>query len=161
MGFRQSRGCSDGLAVLRATQRMAQKRAQPLYTGFVDLSAVFDHVRRSWLFTVMKQKLSRDGQACRLIQIIESLYSNTTVYMPGEKPSTAFATSSGARQGGTESPYLFCAYIDLRLWSATCEREMWNGHTMSPIPQPTDLNDAKVPVEAANTSNCSAMRTTS
>ena len=34
----------------------------------------FDHVKRSWLFTVAKKKLSSDGQTWRLIEIIEGLY---------------------------------------------------------------------------------------
>ncbi|CAH8513614.1 unnamed protein product [Schistosoma haematobium] len=74
------------------------------------LKAAFDSVDREILW----QCLSLKGVPQKYINLVKALYSNTTnrVRAYGE-PSSAFATSSGVRQGCPLSPFLFNFIIDL------------------------------------------------
>ena len=112
MGFRPGRGTTDGGFVVKRFHQIARKQKAEIYTGYIDLSSAFDHVRRDWLFKIVKATISRDGLDPRLIDIIENLYQRTTAYMSGDEKDMRFKTTSGVRQGGTESPYLFNILMD-------------------------------------------------
>ena len=74
---------------------------------FVDLSTAFDHIPRNWLFGSIKMRFPDNPP--RLFIILEQLYKQTTLTF---QESNTFATTSGVRQGGPESPFLFNLYID-------------------------------------------------
>ena len=60
------------------------------YLLFVDLTAAFDHVERSWLFKTIRKKI-KTGYDKTIIQLIECLYACTTaslVETPDEKFSS-------------------------------------------------------------------------
>ncbi len=82
----------------------------PTYALFVDLSAAFDHVERSWMFKSIKNRLP-DGFSLELVNLLETIYSNTTTSL-AETPDDIFQLSVGVRQGGPESPMLYNLYMD-------------------------------------------------
>ena len=53
-GFRSKRGTSDGIFIIKRVQQITNKMKKPTYALFVDLSAAFDHVERSWVFKSIK-----------------------------------------------------------------------------------------------------------
>ena len=106
-GFRQDRGTTDGIYNIKRIQQISNRKLQPLYLVFVDLSAAFDHIPRKWMFDSIKLRFE-NNQSSLLIDILEKLYENTSLTME----ETTFETTSGVRQGGPESPNLFNLYID-------------------------------------------------
>ena len=106
-GFRTNRGTTDAIYTVKRVQQITNRKKQPLYLLFVDLTAAFDHVPRHWMFDSIRLRLCED-QSTLLIDILEKLYQNTSLTF--EK--TTFETSIGVRQGGPESPNLFNLYVD-------------------------------------------------
>ena len=106
-GFRQNRGTADGIYNIKRIQQISNRKLQPLYLVFVDLSAAFDHLPRQWMFDSIKLRF-KDDQSSLLIDILEKLYENTSLTFE----EATFETTSGVRQGGPESPNLFNLYID-------------------------------------------------
>ena len=54
---------------------MARKQL-PIYFLYVDLSAAFDHIVRSWLWKIIRLRFPDDTDTT-LIDILESLYNDT------------------------------------------------------------------------------------
>ena len=96
-GFRTERGTSDGIFIVKSIQQITNKMKKPVYAVFVDLTAAFDHVERGWVFKSIKNRLP-EGFKLELIQILESLYSNTTTAL-AETPNDVFQLTAGVRQG--------------------------------------------------------------
>ena len=106
-GFRKNRGTTDGIYGIKRIQQITNRKKQLLFLLFVDLSAAFDHIPRNWLFGSIKMRFPDNPP--RLFIILEQLYKQTTLTF---QESNTFATTSGVRQGGPESPFLFNLYID-------------------------------------------------
>ena len=106
-GKASTRGTTDAIYTVKRVQQITNRKKQPLYLIFVDLTAAFDHVPRHWMFDSIRLRLCED-QSTLLIDILEKLYQNTSLTF--EK--TTFETSIGVRQGGPESPNLFNLYVD-------------------------------------------------
>lgn len=106
-GFRLNRGTTDGIYNIKRIQQISNRKMQPLYLVFIDLSAAFDHIPRKWLFDSIRLRFE-NNQNKLLIDILEKLYENTSLTFE----ETTFETTSGVRQGGPESPNLFNLYID-------------------------------------------------
>ena len=121
-GFRTNRGATDGIYTTKRVQQITNRKKQPLFLLFVDLSAAFDHIPRKWLFDTIKLRFPR-GQYPKIFQILEKLYSNTTLTY--EEANEMFTTTSGVRQGGPESPPLFNLYIDfvMRVFMDKCKKD--------------------------------------
>ena len=121
-GFRSDRGCTDGIYTAKRIQQITRRKKQVLYLLFVDLTAAFDHIPRKWLFETIKLRFS-EGQYPKVFQILEKLYSNTTLTY--DEANVIFMTTSGVRQGGPESPPLFNLYIDfvMRVFLERCKRD--------------------------------------
>uniref|UniRef100_A0A7M5UNA8 Reverse transcriptase domain-containing protein n=1 Tax=Clytia hemisphaerica TaxID=252671 RepID=A0A7M5UNA8_9CNID len=64
-------------------------------------------IPRKWLFDSISLRF-RNSQSPILLKILEKLYHHTSLLYEGK----VFATTSGVRQGGPESPFLFNLYID-------------------------------------------------
>ena len=108
-GFRKDRGTTEGIYTIKRIQQITDRKKQPLFLLFVDLSSAFDHVPRDWLFESIRLRFDRN-QSSPLFDILEKLYSNTTLTY--DDANRTFETTSGVRQGGPESPFLFNLFID-------------------------------------------------
>jgi len=122
-GFRTARGTTDGIFIAKSVQQITNKMKKPVYAMFVDLSAAFDHVERKWLFQSIKSRFPK-GFNPEVIQLLETLYENTTTYL-AETPNDEFKLTSGVRQGGPESPILYNLYMDyvMRIFMNQCKEE--------------------------------------
>ena len=122
-GFRSARGTTDGIFVAKSVQQITNKMKKPTFILFVDLSAAFDHVERSWLFKSIKKRFPRDTDEA-LIQLFESLYSFTTTALT-ETPDDKFELTVGVRQGGPESPMLYNLFMDfvMRIYLDACKQD--------------------------------------
>ena len=85
------------------------RKEQPLFLLFVNLSAAFIHIPRSWLFQSIRFCFPPQNSS-RKFDILEHLYENTSLTY--YEANTTFKNSSGVRQGGHESPFLFNLYLD-------------------------------------------------
>ena len=121
-GFRTDRGTPDGIYTTKRVQQITNRKKQPLYLLFVDLTAAFDHIPRKWLFDTIRLRFPK-GEYPKLFVILEKLYSNTTLTY--EEANEIFVTTSGVRQGGPESPPLFNLYIDfvMRVFLERCMKD--------------------------------------
>ena len=108
-GFRKNRGTTEGIYTIKRIQQITNRKKQPLFLLFVDLTAAFDQIPRKWLFESIRLRFAT-GQSPRLFNILEKLYINTSLTF--EEINETFNTSSGVRQGGPESPFLFNLFID-------------------------------------------------
>ena len=121
-GFRRDRGTTDGIFTAKRVQQITDKKKQPLFVLFVDLTAAFDHIPRKWLFDSIKLRF-HNGENLKLFDILENIYKNTSLTY--EESDTTFTTTSGVRQGGPESPFLFDLYVDfaMRVYKEECKKE--------------------------------------
>ena len=111
-GFRSGKGCNDGIYVLKQLQEISYQSQTKLFTCFVDLTAAYDHINRTFLFQSIRNRIPDDARTM-CIDILENLYSLTKSYLVDEDPSKdSFETTSGVRQGGNESANLFNFYLD-------------------------------------------------
>ena len=104
-GFRQGRGTTDGICIIKRVQQITEKMKIPAFVLFVDLTAAFDRVIRPWLFKSIYQRFP-GGSDQKLIKLLETLYSYTTTSL-AETPDDLFELPLGVRQGGPESPPLY------------------------------------------------------
>ena len=74
--------------IIKSIQQITNKMKKTVYAVFVDLTAAFDHVERGWVFKSIKNRLP-EGFDLELIQLLESLYSNTTTAL-AETPNDVF-----------------------------------------------------------------------
>ena len=120
-GFRSSRGTTDGIFTIKRIHQISNRKTQPLYLLFVDLTAAFDHIPRDWLFRSIKIRFPDDANL-KLFDLLEKLYSHTSLTF--HEAMTSFPVSSGVRQGGPESPLLFNLYIDyvMRVYMKKCKQ---------------------------------------
>ena len=120
-GFRSGRSTCDGIYILKQTQITAEKTEKQIYVAFIDLTAAFDHVNRSWLIQSIRNRLSHHHRNNKIVNLFEALYRFSTTELKGD-PQISFETRSGVRQGGAESPMLFNLYLDyvLRVYLNNC-----------------------------------------
>ena len=109
-GFRPGRGTTDGIFIAKSIQQITNKMKKTTYLLFVDLTAAFDHVERSWLFQSIRMRFPNESSKT-LIKLLEALYSYTTAALT-EMPDDEFQINVGVRQGGPESPMLYNLYMD-------------------------------------------------
>ena len=109
-GFRKGRGTTDGLYVLKRVHQVTDLSRKPVYLLFVDLTAAFDHVERSWLFSTITQRIPNKADR-KLFELIGSLYSCTTTAL-AQTPDDVFEVKLGVRQGGPESSMLYNLFMD-------------------------------------------------
>ena len=107
-GLCPNRGTTDGIYTVKRIHQISHRKQQPLYLLFVDLSAAFDHINdRKWLFDTIPLRFT-DKKSPIMVKILEKIYQHNSLTYEGE----SFQTSSGVRQGGPESPFLFNLYLD-------------------------------------------------
>jgi sorting nexin-29 len=120
-GFRQGRGTSDGIFMLKRVQQISKKAKKKVYALFIDLTAAFDHVNRDWMFESILQRLPNDSNK-KLFRLLQSIYAHTTTALSQDE-TDIFEIHSGVRQGGPESPMLYNLYMDyvMRVFIAACK----------------------------------------
>ena len=120
-GFRPGRGTADGIFITKRIQQISEGMKKPVYALFIDLSAAFDHINRSWLFKSISLRFPRQSDKITLIKILESIYQHTTSSL-AETPDDISELLAGVRQGGPESPPLFNLYMDfvMRVFNEEC-----------------------------------------
>jgi hypothetical protein len=91
----------------------------PIFVLFVDLSSAFDHVIRKWLFKSIYIRFPSNAN----ITCIKILENTTTAF--ADTPDDKFIISSGVRQGGPESPFLYNLLMDfvMRVFIQECKKE--------------------------------------
>ena len=122
-GFRSSRGTTDAIYITKRVQQISESMKMPVYALFIDLSAAFDHIVRSWLFKSVYVRFPKSSPQIKLIKILEAVYKHTTTSL-AETPDDIFELFSGVRQGGPESPPLYNLYMDfvMRIFNEECEK---------------------------------------
>ncbi|MEO2222612.1 MAG: reverse transcriptase family protein, partial [Candidatus Poseidoniia archaeon] len=121
-GFRQGRGTTDGIFLVKRVQQISRKTGKQVYALFVDLTAAFDHVNRNWMFKSVNQRLS-PGTNAKLFKLLESIYTYTSTALSQDEKQK-FEISTGVRQGGPEAPTLYNLYMDyvMRVFVKTCKQ---------------------------------------
>ena len=122
-GFRSARGTTDAIYITKRVQQISESMKMPVYALFIDLSAAFDHIVRSWLFKSLYLRFPKSSPQIKLIKILEAVYKHTTTSL-AETPDDIFELFSGVRQGGPESPPLNNLYMDfvMRIFNEECEK---------------------------------------
>ena len=122
-GFRQGKGTTDGIFIIKQVQHISYKRGTPVFALFVDLTSAFDHVNRDWMFKTISQRLP-PGADKKLILLLKSIYEYTTTAL-SQTPEDRFETMLGVRQGGPESPSLYNLYMDyvMRVFVQECLKQ--------------------------------------
>ena len=111
-GFRQYFGCPDAIFAMKSLQIITSRLNENLYILFVDLTAAYDWCVRTWLFQSIYNRIDpTDTETYKCVCIMEELYKRTLSNMKGEEDDY-FETTSGVRQGGSESPNLYNLYMD-------------------------------------------------
>ena len=120
-GFRQGRGTTDAIFILKRVQQICRKGKKKVYALFIDLTAAFDHVNRKWMFQSILQRLP-EGNNKKMFRILQSIYAYTTTAL-SQCDEDIFELFSGVRQGGPESPMLYNLYMDyvMRIFIAACK----------------------------------------
>ena len=122
-GFRSARGTTDAIYITKRVQQISESLKIPVYALFIDLSAAFDNIARSWLFKSVYVRFPKSSPQIKLIKILEAVYKHTTTSL-AETPDDIFELFSGVRQGGPESPPLYNLYMDfvMRIFNEECEK---------------------------------------
>jgi hypothetical protein len=121
-GFRQFFGCPDAIFSVKSIQNISSRMNKEVYVLFVDLTAAYDWCVRKWLFHSIFNRIDPKNVAMmNCVKIMEELYKKTESVMKGE--TEYFETTSGVRQGGSESPNLFNLFLDyiMRIYSNKAE----------------------------------------
>ena len=120
---RKGIGTVDAIYNLKQVHNITNAMKKPVFLLFIDLTAAFDYVVRTWLFSSISQRLENQDEN-KLFKLIESLYSLTTTAL-AQTPEDKFDVKCGVRQGGPESPMLYNLIMDyvMRLYIAECKKE--------------------------------------
>ena len=122
-GFRKDRGTVDAIYNLKQIHNITDSMKKPVFLLFIDLTAAFDHVVRSWLFSSISQR-SDNQNGSKLFELIKALYSKTTTAL-SQTPDDKFDVKCGVRQGGPESPMLYNLLMDyvMRVYIQKCKQD--------------------------------------
>ena len=121
-GFRQYFGCPDAIFSLKSIQNISSRLNKEVFVLFIDLTSAYDWCVRKWLFhTIFNRIDPANVELINCVKIIEELYKKTESMIKGE--TTYFETTSGVRQGGSESPNLFNLFLDyiMRIYNERAE----------------------------------------
>ena len=108
-GFRQSRGTTDAVFVVRQIVEKAKERRIALHWNFVDFKAAFDTIWREALWKCLRSI----GMDKVMVDLIESMYKQTecSVSVNG-KITELCKVVTGVRQGCLLSPSLFKLFLE-------------------------------------------------
>jgi hypothetical protein len=117
-GFRQGRGCTEQVHILRRLIEGAIDKNLDIYAVFIDFKKAFDSLRRSTMFSILRHY----GIPDKTVRAIKTIYNNSKsrVLVDG-KLSDEFDVTTGVLQGDTLAPFLFIIVIDFVLKNAEKE----------------------------------------
>ena len=142
MGFVSGKSTSEAVLRLKRCHQIYNRRQLALPIGLVDLSSAFDFVNRSWLWKSIRHRFPENHEGLKLIDLLEKMYDSTTNHI-GRYPQLDFSVTRGVRQGGPESPQLYCLFGDYLMRSYL--------HRAKQDPRINHLNlDYKIPEYASN-----------
>ena len=103
-GFRIGRSCIDNVFTIKQIIEKRREFNLETHMAFLDLEKAFDRVNRNQLWQI----LNRRGIPNHLIEVIKSLYRNTSIQIDtGRKILDKIYINQGVRQGCNLSPALF------------------------------------------------------
>ena len=108
-GFRQGRGCSDQIFVLRTIIEECEEWKTPLLLNFIDLKKAFDSIHRPSMWKILEFY----GIPSKIIRILASLYEGSeSCVRVGAEHTEWFNVDTGVVQGDSLSPVLFNIVLD-------------------------------------------------
>ena len=108
-GFRQGRGCSDHIFVLRNIVEQCEEWQKSMVLNFVDFRKAFDCIHRASMWKILEVY----GIPRKFINIIRSMYDGSeSCVQVGQERTEWFAVNTGVRQGDVLSPLLFNILLD-------------------------------------------------
>jgi sorting nexin-29 len=127
-GFRQGRGCTEQVHILRRLIEGAIDKNLDIYAVFIDFKKAFDSLRRSTMFSILRHY----GIPDKTVRVIKTIYNNSKsrVLVDG-KLSDEFDVTTGVLQGDTLAPFLFIIVIDFVL--KKCRKRVRRNHKITRI----------------------------
>ena len=108
-GFRNNKGCSDAIFILRQLQEKHIEWNKPLYMAFIDQEKAFDRVVRAELWKCLEER----GILGELLRAVQSLYiCSQAAVRTREGETDWFEVKCELRQGCVLSPLLFIIFMD-------------------------------------------------
>jgi hypothetical protein len=103
-GFRQGRGCTEQVHILRRIIEGAINKNIEVYIVFVDFKKAFDSLNRSTMFSILRHY----GIPAKTVGAIRAIYNNSKskVLVEG-KMSDEFEITTGVLQGDTLAPFFY------------------------------------------------------
>ena len=129
-GFRQNRGTTEQIFILRNIIEQANEWRSPIYSHFVDFEKAFDSVNRESLWNIMKSY----GIPSKMRRANKGIYEGFKCAVMEERETTEwFELRTGVKQGCVMSGFLFLLVIDWVMKRATSEARRgirWNFMTV-------------------------------
>ena len=133
-GFRQGRGCTDQIFLIRQMIEKKREFNNDLYICFIDFAQAYDSIWRKGAWGI----LGKYGIQAKYINLIKSLYNtiHAVVRIEGLE-SKEFEIQAGFRQGCILSPSLFNVILDYIL------RRLEKLGQLGKLMEPKDMEDAE------------------
>lgn len=107
-GFRKGFSTIDHIHTLDLLIEKYQEKQKTLHIAFIDYKKAFDTVSHTSIWNTLEEQ----GVNNNYIQVIKSIYSNSTGRVKLEKIGPSFPIKRGVRQGDPMSPTLFIAVLE-------------------------------------------------
>ena len=146
-GFRRGYGCSTASYTLHQLHHVYKRAKKPLWGLFLDFKAAYDWLKRQDVFQAIYNRIGDCPELRAHFEIIENLYRDTKSRLSDDPEGEAsyFTSTSGLRQGGSESPAAYNLLADalFRDFERECQKEGIGAKIRF-----------KLPTEVANDADC-------